>query len=73
LAAPSNAAIIPRAALANPHIPAYINNSLVWGVPPAEASAAAAAPEAEAANAPGLPAGFTCQSVGQDGQGQNCG
>ena len=30
----TNATIIPRRALPNPHIPGFINGSLVWGVPP---------------------------------------
>lgn len=76
---PPNSTIIPRRALANPHIPAYLNNSLVWGVlptPPATTPAGevpgAEAPGQEPGKSPGLPAGITCESV-QSGTGLNCG
>lgn len=76
---PPNSTIIPRRALPNPHIPAYLNNTLVWGVlpgPPASAPAGEAlvaqAPRAEPGGEPGLPAGITCDSV-QSGTGLNCG
>lgn len=71
---PANSTIIPRRALPNPHIPAFLNSTLVWGVqpaPPATNSSVGKAPQAED-KVPGLPAGIICESV-QNGQGQNCG
>ncbi|KAI3430797.1 hypothetical protein D9Q98_009209 [Chlorella vulgaris] len=75
-----NTTIIPRLSVANPHIPAFLNGSLVWGSLPA---APAPAPQAEAASAapggsagvaagPGLPDGVTCERSGE-GKGQTCG
>jgi hypothetical protein len=75
-----NTTIIPRLSVANPHIPAFLNGSLVWGSLPA---APAPAPQAEAASAapggsagvaagPGLPDGVTCERSA-DGKGQTCG
>jgi hypothetical protein len=77
-----NTTIIPRLALPNPRIPAFLNGSLVWGMQPAavgpqQASetwpAMAAGPDVEAAEAAqSLPAGVACVPS-TDGQGQSCG
>ncbi|KAL4420504.1 hypothetical protein ABPG75_010160 [Micractinium tetrahymenae] len=79
LEVPPNSTIIPRRALPNPHIPAFLNNTLVWGVlptPPASGPAGdapgAEAPGTGSSSTPGLPAGITCESV-QSGTGLNCG
>lgn len=79
LEVPPNSTIIPRRALPNPHIPAFLNNTLVWGelpTPPAGGPASEApgaeVPGAETGSTPGLPAGITCDSV-QSGTGLNCG
>ncbi|EFN52665.1 hypothetical protein CHLNCDRAFT_138610 [Chlorella variabilis] len=82
----ANATIIPRLALPNSHIPAYLNGTLLWGAPPSPLAAAPQAEVAEAAAAAvdgaaaamaatedlGLPAGVTCEQT-KDGQGQTCG
>jgi hypothetical protein len=39
----SNSTIIPRRALPNPHIPAFLNGSLVWGTLPAPPAASGGA------------------------------
>ena len=72
-----NNTIIPRTALPNPHIPAYVNGMLVWGQLPqpsqsqfmaaAGPSASSAAPASETT---GLPEDITC--VGTTGS-QTCG
>eukprot|EP00887_Chlorella_sp_A99_P004370 scaffold15.g4370.t1 len=69
LPADANTTIIPRRALPNPHIPAYVNGTMVWGQLPlaqqpaefiarAVAPAAVPAPTAEAGDV--LPPGITC-------------
>ena len=72
----TNSTIIPRRALPNTRIPAYLGDNLVWGAPPprpGNATAEGGAGNASAAAAvPGLPAGITCEAT-KDGQGQNCG
>ena len=75
---PPNSTIIPRRALPNPRIPAFLNGTLVWGSLPAppERTPSSEAPAAEVVGVggggSGLPAGVSCESV-RDGQGQNCG
>lgn len=77
-----NTTIIPRLALPNPHVPAFLNGSLAWGGQPAGnrpqptgqawpgGAAWPAAESAEAAAA--LPAGVACVPS-TDGRGQSCG
>ncbi|PSC71845.1 serine threonine kinase [Micractinium conductrix] len=78
LEVPPNSTIIPRRALPNPRIPAFLNGTLVWGSLPAppERTPSSEAPAAEVVGVggggSGLPAGVSCESV-RDGQGQNCG
>jgi hypothetical protein len=75
-----NSTIIPRLALPNQHIPAYINGTLVWGTQPmrivaapqAEMAMLAGVPAAEAQPGTGLPRGVSC-TQGTNNQGQTCG
>lgn len=66
----TTAAIVPRMALANTKIPAYLQGSLVWGVLPTAGSEAPAT-EPGMPEQGSLPEGILCESV-RNGTQQSC-
>jgi hypothetical protein len=68
----AGATIVPRRALPNPRMPAYLGGRLAWGAPPSPSGVDAAASNGATPGGPaGLPGGVSCESV-RGGTTQSC-